>query len=70
MNLEIEKVYLKKYTLCKELEIYLRKNQEINADNLKWFYNAEEACRIWNYRLIKTKLNFYLKINILYIYND
>jgi hypothetical protein len=32
-----------KYTLCKELEIYLRKNDQINHNKLKWFYNAEEA---------------------------
>ena len=32
-----------KYTLCKELEIYLRHNDQINKDGLKWFYNAEEA---------------------------
>ena len=32
-----------KYTLCKELEIYLRKNDQIRHNDLKWFYNAEEA---------------------------
>ena len=32
-----------KYTLCKELEIYLRHNEQNKKDGLKWFYNAEEA---------------------------
>ena len=32
-----------KHTFCKELEIYLRFNEQQNTNQLKWFYNAEEA---------------------------
>lgn len=32
-----------KYSLCKELEIYLREFEQNNSQGLKWFYNAEEA---------------------------
>lgn len=32
-----------KYSLCKELEIYLREFDQNSKEGLRWFYNAEEA---------------------------
>jgi len=37
------KTYFNKELLCKQLEIYLLTNENNNKENLRWYYNAEEA---------------------------